>query len=170
MEAPRWAKNPWAMTDAWESRAAIFWQRVSVPQKPYGCWEWPAGKVCGYGSLMFCGRRWRSHRLAYTLTHGEIPEGLIIRHVCDNPSCCNPHHLLMGTQMENVQDSISRGRHVHGETHGRAKLCTEDVFAIRSLLEQGISQYALAARFGVARTTIADIKRRKNWSHLIPSV
>lgn len=83
-----------------------------------GCWEFTG--YCspgGYGQLTIHQVRWGVHRLMYTLEHGPIPDGMLVLHSCDNPPCFNPEHLRVGTQAENVQDSILRGR--HGLTNGK---------------------------------------------------
>ena len=71
-----------------------------------GCWEWTASKPRGYGQLMVDGRMRRAHRVVYETFVGPIPEGLVLDHLCCNPSCVRPDHLEPVTQVENV----SRGR------------------------------------------------------------
>jgi hypothetical protein len=88
-----------------------FWSRVD---KGAGCWEWTGGKSDGYGQL--CdeyGRKVRAHRYSYTIHHGPIPSGRVVRHTCDNPGCVNPSHLLLGTQLDNAADRDVRGRNGH---------------------------------------------------------
>jgi hypothetical protein len=89
-----------------------------------GCWEWSAGRVrrkgANYGRFAIEGTHVRTHRLAWELTHGAIPEGLWVLHRCDNPPCCNPDHLYLGTVVENVRDMHERGRYkppYRGRTH-----------------------------------------------------
>jgi len=88
---------------------SVFWDRLE--KKPSGCWEW-RGKVGhnGYGLLEQSGRNWRAHRFAYTLAKGEIPEGKMVLHSCDNRVCCNPDHLRIGTAKDNWRDAIERER------------------------------------------------------------
>lgn len=75
-----------------------------------GCIEWPRGRdKNGYGKMRFLGRHERTHRVAFFLENGFWPN--ICRHVCDNPPCVNPDHLLDGTVADNNSDTISRGRH-----------------------------------------------------------
>lgn len=94
-----------------------FWSKVDV-RSPWECWEWTGTRNYlrgGYGTFRESrksGHRiFRAHRLAYELTFGSIPDGLVVRHVCDNPPCVNPLHLLAGTQKENIADMMARGRH-----------------------------------------------------------
>lgn len=73
-----------------------------------GCWVWQ--KSCagsGYGQLTVAGKYWQAHRYAYTHVKGAIPEGLVLRHTCHNPKCCNPDHLITGTDKDNWHDSKS---------------------------------------------------------------
>jgi hypothetical protein len=79
---------------------------------PDDCWPWQGalGGSAGHGQTSLNRKVVYAHRVVYELTNGPIPDGLIVRHTCDNPPCCNPAHLLTGTQFDNVQDMISRGR------------------------------------------------------------
>ncbi len=155
-----------------QAAAQRFWAKVQVGP---GCWEWTGAKTSwGYGSLgVKCERTIRTvgaHRLSYLLHHGEIPAGLFVRHTCDNPSCVNPGHLLLGTHAQNVEDKVRRGRlpDQRGEKNPYNKLNADAVRQILDLLS-GPSpprQKDIAAQFGVARTTIGSIKQRKNWAHI----
>lgn len=76
-----------------------------------GCWIWiPPMSKRGYGQLKADGKVWRVHRLSYELYVGAIPNGLVVRHRCDTPSCVNPDHLILGTQADNMRDMAERGR------------------------------------------------------------
>lgn len=76
-----------------------------------GCWEWQgATNGHGYGQLGYNGKRTTAHRLSYELSNGEIPAGVLVRHTCDNPPCCNPAHLILGTHLDNAADRVARGR------------------------------------------------------------
>lgn len=84
----------------------------SVPDPNSGCWLWTAStQKSGYGDFRAFGRKhFLSHRASYTVFVGDIPEGMHILHKCDNPSCCNPNHLSVGTNHENILDSMKKGR------------------------------------------------------------
>ena len=88
----------------------------------------------GYGRLRLDGRHQRAHRLMYELHHGPIPQGYVVRHRCDNPSCIAIEHLEIGAQLDNVRDMWTRGRARKnlGETNGRAKLTETQVRDIRA--------------------------------------
>lgn len=76
-----------------------------------GCWEWIFNKNHkGYGQLTKHGKRIKAHRLSYEAFHGPIPDGLMVLHSCDNPPCCNPAHLRVGTAKDNMADAVKRGR------------------------------------------------------------
>lgn len=86
-----------------------FWNKV---EKTDGCWLWTASKNRqGYGYFRFDGKMMKAHRMAWLLVHGEIPEGMLVCHTCDNPSCVNPEHLWLGTNQDNQNDMNAKGRH-----------------------------------------------------------
>jgi len=92
------------------NRQDSFWSKVE-----YGpdCWIWNAAKNRkGYGQFRVDGKLWISHRLVWTLAHGEIPKGMHVLHTtCDNPSCVRPDHLSIGTNQDNVDDKMRKKRH-----------------------------------------------------------
>lgn len=90
-----------------------FWQRVR--ESPDGCWRWNGVTLdSGYGQLMFATQKWRAHRLAWVLTFGPIPPGMVVCHACDTKLCCNPSHLWLGTVQANVRDRDAKGRTYRG--------------------------------------------------------
>ena len=108
---------------------------------------------------------WYANRYAWTITSGPIPAGLLVLHRCDNPPCCNPKHLFLGTKLDNARDRASkgRGRDQRGERNPSAKLTEAEVREIRSAIG---SQAAIAARYGVTQTAVSLIVRNKNWSQV----
>lgn len=145
-----------------------------------GCWIWTKFRdKDGYGgthiNLPGGGQRGvRAHRLAYTVFVGEIPDGKLVLHKCDNPACINPDHLFLGTQSDNIRDCVRKGRfkgglHRHGprgENHPFSKITEADVLSIRSEYAAGARQVDLASKYGLHQTTISDIVRRKIWKHV----
>jgi len=121
-----------------------------------GCWEWQGALSYGYGMIMRNRQRLRVHRVSYELWCKPIPDGMVIRHSCDNPCCVNPSHLEPGTQAENVQDTVSRGR------HGRQKLTKNQVETIRVSTE---SNRDLANRYGVGIIAIRRARTGQTWKH-----
>jgi len=84
-----------------------------VKKQPYGCWDWQDASSKtngGYIQVMYCGQQWLAHRLAYHLAFGDYPKELHVCHECDNPGCCNPNHLFLGTAKDNTQDAVLKGR------------------------------------------------------------
>lgn len=107
----------------------------------------------------------RAHRLAYALHYGQDPAGMVVCHRCDNPSCVNPEHLFLGTQQDNIDDKMRKGRARLGEDHPNALLSAEDVRQIRCLLGLGIRHWWVASSFGVSRSTVTHIKNKRNWKN-----
>lgn len=169
--------------------AAWFWTMVDQSGGPETCWPWIGGKDDeGYGKVWLNGRMWLTQRVAYELTNGPIPEGeghhgTCVLHHCDNPPCCNPAHLWLGTQIENMADRESKGRNrplkgdqhyarlqperlVHGESHWCAKLTEADIPGIFAASAAGEPQRAIARKLGVGRTAVRDVLARRTWRHV----
>ena len=128
------------------------------------CLEWTRGSTTdGYGSTWAYGKTWRTHRLALHL-EGVDTSGHLVLHSCDNRLCCNPDHLRTGTPQDNMDDKVSRDRQARGQHAGRAKLTEKDVLDIRAI--SGMTQQAIADRYGVTIMAINFIINRKNWNHI----
>ena len=117
----------------------------------------------GYPQLWKSGRNQNMHRVLYEEAYGEIPEGLVVRHKCDNRLCIELNHLELGTTKDNSEDCKQRGRlnTPHGENRSDAKLTAQQVKEIRA--SKDISQYLLAAQYGVNQSTISRIRQGKRW-------
>lgn len=140
----------------------------TVPDPITGCHNFTGCKVGpnGYGQIdRGNGERAYAHRVAWELAHpGEtIPAHLRVLHRCDNPRCVNPAHLWLGTQTENIYDSIRKGRY---NVFGRQKLNAAQVREIRALGVQGVRHADIAVRYGIKRNTVSQILSRATWAHL----
>lgn len=160
-----------------------FWARVDVGESD-ACWEWTLGRSPrGYGKIKIAGCHLRAHRVAYELAIGPIPDGLWVLHRCDNPPCCNPAHLFLGTAADNAADMVAKGRakgaprgllngsytrpdrRPRGERNGQAKLTAEAVAAMRREYGAGdVTQQVLSERYGVARSMVSRIVNRQRWA------
>lgn len=135
-----------------------------------GCWNWTRAKnQFGYGLIFFNGKTHRAHRVSYEIKNGPIPKGIIVRHSCDNPSCINPNHLLLGTKKENTWDMILRGRsklktgdHINGTKHPLSKI--DESIAEKIFLSEG-KHSDIAKKFGVSASLVGGIKRGTHWKY-----
>lgn len=149
---------------------ATFWMQVD---KSGDCWIWQGGKKQGgYGSCRWDGATVGAHRVAWVICNGPIPDGMHVLHNCpsgDNPSCVNPAHLWLGTNLDNVRDRDKKGRRrpPHGTACGQAKLDERAVQEIRlACLCEGESASALARRYGVGQSAVSRIVRGKTWQNV----
>lgn len=101
-----------------------------------------------------------AHRAAFQAATGIDPGEKLVCHSCDNPPCCNPAHLFLGTETDNVRDMLAKSRH----GGPRARLTVADVLTIRELLATGRTQVAIAAEFGVSSPHISRIARGLSWT------
>lgn len=165
-----------------KTTAERFWPKV-VNTGVESCWKWTGAKhQYGYGRILHNGAIHESHRVSYELHYGAIPELMHVCHKCDNPECCNPLHLFLGTNTDNRRDSVSKRRHSHGSTAGRvrhpdrypvgeqcshSKLTESDVREIRTTFATGdITKTSLANKYGVTIMAISRVISRKTWKHV----
>jgi len=165
-----------APSSSWPEGALLhdrFWGWVDKGG-PEDCWEWRGHRTKrGYGHFQVnkaIGPK-RAHRVAYFLHTGQQPGALKVLHRCDNPPCCNPAHLFLGTQADNVRDMVSKGRQgtfvppaLKGEANPRAKITQKQADEIRRLYGTGdYKQRELAEMFGINQQRISQIVRGKGW-------
>jgi hypothetical protein len=157
------------------------------------CWNW-VGFVMpnGYGKFSFGREHFLAHRSSWHLLRGPIPDGMCVLHKCDNRRCVNPDHLFVGSEMDNTQDMIAKGRNSTGDRHwsrakrsafmrrviepgvpkrrgslhGNAKLTEEDVRAIRRRVAAGETRLAVSRSFSVTNATVCGIVNRRSWKHV----
>lgn len=137
---------------------------------PNGCIVWTGStSKNGYGRLSrgAATAGWTgTHRVSWELANGPIPDDMYVLHHCDNPPCCNPEHLFLGTLSDNTQDMLAKGRargHLpSGEAHPSARLTDAEVADLRRLSSE-LTYAELGRRFGVtathARALALGIKR-----------
>ena len=145
-----------------------FWSRVDKSD-PSGCWVWLAGKNSdGYGEFWEDGEIWYAHRYSWVIHNGAIPDKMWVLHHCDNPSCVNPKHLFLGTQLDNLADMHrkGRGRGPRGNKNPSSKLRPEDIPEIRKMFDHGVSRAEIARKYGVAWHSINRILSGKRWTYL----
>lgn len=145
------------------AQEAEFWQNVDRSRSGSVCWPWIGDGVheFGYGALYWEGRHTSAHRVAYALGNGLTLEALdneVVRHLCpdgSNPACCNPAHLLRGSQLENMQDRAREGKYMRGDAHFGTKLSDADLVKLRedywlTELSRKPTLGELADRYGLA--------------------
>lgn len=133
------------------------------------CWNYQGYTVNGYGRMYTNGKPITTHRLAYTLFVGEIPPGQQVLHRCDNPQCCNPEHLFLGTTADNMRDRNQKGRQAKGERVGGAVLNAASSEKIRELRSQGWSYKRIAEFLNCSKTTVADVVKGRRWKSTLSS-
>lgn len=153
---------------------ARFWAKVDRSGE---CWTWTGYiQTNGYAKFHLDGRpRW-AHRVAWLLTHGPVPEGLLVCHHCDNPRCVRPDHLFLGTVQDNALDMVHKGRcgswegapHLErGEARYNVRLNPERVREIRRRHAAGATLADLARAFQVNSGTIYNVVTRRRWKHVL---
>jgi hypothetical protein len=150
--------------DNWSDR---FWSKVSRCG-PDDCWHWTAGTASkGYGRFKIGRSDVAASRVAWAIANQRDPGDLIVRHKCDNPPCCNPAHLELGTHADNAQDKVKRGRartgRQDGERNGHATLTIEQVGKIVEAFRAGLNNQQIAYRFPVGHSLVSRIRTGRSW-------
>lgn len=145
---------------------------LSHVQKTDNCWLWKSRRNAkGYGTTSVGSCHVLAHRLSYTLFRHAFKREMCVLHHCDNPQCVNPAHLFVGTQIENIQDCVKKGRKIARRTSAwpSAKLTINKVKAMRILAKQtGLGPYELnnVYQFGVSGSLVSRILKHKVWKWL----
>lgn len=152
-------------------------KEVILEEKENGCMECISHckDDCGYTRIFINGKHQRLFRYIYEQKYGKIPKGMVIRHKCDNPNCCNIEHLEIGTPKDNVRDLIERQSEKYkivrqkisikhrGTNHPKHKF-TEN--QIKDIYFSKFNNVELGRIYNVNRVTISDIKNKKSWKWL----
>lgn len=129
-----------------------FWSLVDRRDQQE-CWRWTAGRTGpGYGQIRWKSQRDGAHRMAWALTHGPIPNGMHVLHKCDVRLCCNPSHLFLGTNADNVADKTAKGR-----SPGRPKLTPDQTQRLIERRCAGERAAELAVEFGVTPRRVEQL-------------
>ena len=143
----------------------LFWSKVNIKGEDE-CWEWMDSlNEDGYGKISIGGRDKQikifAHRVAKTLSIGEdIDSDMMVMHICDNPPCCNPDHLVGGSHIDNMNDMVIKGR--SKKVYARAKITFEIADEIRS---SSLSGYKIAEEYGISSSTVSYIRNNKIWKN-----
>lgn len=142
-----------------QNAAEPFHSKYNIDDKT-GCWNWArATDKDGYGKHL----DGRAHRFSYEQYWGRIPDGLLVCHKCDNPSCVNPDHLFLGDHKINHADRNSKGRAASGERVGAAKLTAK---AVREIRESKPGEALAKTKYGISRTHYYRLMRGEGWSEV----
>ena len=145
-----------------------FWAKVRIKEDD-DCWEWLMSiSNSGYGRFCYNQTTDYAHRVAWRLsTKGDIPNGKIICHTCDNKICCNPRHLYLGTYSNNAEDKMERNPHRVGSI---SRFHDGDVWYMRQLYLSGVSQRRIADMFKTTQSHISQLINNKVGSNVMPQL
>lgn len=157
-----------ADTDLSVEEIERFWSKVNIGE-PDECWTWTASLLHGYGHFDYHGsssksRKRFAHRIAFALCNQAVDDGQSILHSCDNPPCCNPAHLRIGSQQDNMDDRSIRGRAPHGESAYQSCFTEQQVADLRrEYVTTEVRMRDLARRHSVGKTTMQHILHNRTW-------
>ncbi len=155
-------------TGVYERGAEPLKRLLSNVKKTKTCWWWTGSiNSSGYGGTHMNGKDMSAHRAFYELFKGPIPKGLFVCHTCDNRACVNPDHLWLGTNQDNVDDKMKKGRGPHGKNNSQVKLTEKQVLEIRAkYVPYKYTMKRLAKEYGVTMTNIQAIIERRSWNFI----
>lgn len=143
-----------------------FWIKVDFGNKDQ-CWNWKAAKFDGYGKFNLNGKSVAAHRVAYKISFNTDPGEFLVMHTCDNRGCCNPSHLVLGTNADNTADKVKKGRNfvpdVRGENNGNALLTSEKVLRIRELHVSGLKIKEISKVMDEPYSRVYDVVAGNRW-------
>ncbi len=144
-----------------------FWAKIDK-RSPDDCWPWTGCRRDGYGLFLLGRTTYSAHRIAFLESTGIQPQHLCVCHTCDMPLCCNPKHLFLGTNADNMRDRNKKGRQAKGEKLHTARLTEENVIKISQAQKAYFhgQDVALAGEYGVASNAIRAIRTGEHWAHL----
>ncbi len=149
-----------------EAHREQFWSCVAVGKKRE-CWPFRGVNAKGYGQFYPKGRRkdgpYQAHRVAYYFSKQIDPKMLEACHTCDNPPCCNPSHLFLGTRKDNMEDCAAKDRNMHGDRHYGSRVTSTTVRKIRREHKSGVSAKVLAKRYKLGNNTVHCMLSHKTW-------
>ncbi|RFB07641.1 HNH endonuclease [Bacillus sp. OE] len=120
----------------------------------------------GYFGLTKNRKRYSMHRFIYEEMFGEIPEGLVVMHKCDNKKCINPEHMELGTIADNTKDASKRNLIPKGSSHHNSKLTEDVVREIKRRLRDGETPKSLSEKYNTSYIGVIKIKNGKSWKHV----
>lgn len=153
-------------------RAVLHERSERIPES--GCWIWlGATNGTGYGVIGYRGRQILTHRLSLIANGTSVPDELCVLHRCDVRSCINPNHLFIGTNQDNVDDAVKKGRNYRhpigkyaGELVNTAKVDKSTVLDIRRRASNGETKSSIAEDVGIAISSVCRIVNRRTWKHI----
>lgn len=139
------------------------------------CWNWIGGRGdrFGHGGFSINQSPFYAHRVAFKLHHKQINNNLLVCHKCDNPSCVNPRHLYQGSDQDNANDKLARGRQNKGSKNGQSKLTEAQATNIKKLLNAGCTVpqiLTLLKLQHIAPMTLYNIKNNATWQWVAPAI
>lgn len=163
--------TPTGPRNRWCSLYCRLVDQVDQSAGPNACWPWTRSMdKNGYGEIRINHETYFAHRVSLQiLGYTEVRVSDVVRHKCDNPICCNPAHLIIGTQADNVMDMHERNRQqayknqAKGSAHHQAKI--DEDLALAIFNDRG-PRRLVAARFGVSENTVQRIFYGKSWNHV----